>query len=87
VRAVAEAGGAALFIQTDVARVGDVEALVARTLDAYGRLDCACNSAGTVEPEALLVDGVRLSLDPYRTLSLATRCKSPVHSVLSPIHL
>jgi len=56
VRAVAEAGGDALFVQTDVSRAGDVEALAARTLDTYGRLDCACNSAGTGEPEALLAD-------------------------------
>ncbi len=63
VRAVAEAGGDALFVQTDASRAGDVEALVARTLDAYGRLDCACHSAGTGEPEALLVDQVEEDFD------------------------
>ncbi len=56
VRAIADTGGDALFVQTDVSRAAEVEGLVARTLDAYGRLDCACNSAGTGEPEALLAD-------------------------------
>lgn len=63
VRAVAEAGGEALFVQTDVSRAEDVEALMARTLEAYGRLDCACNSAGTGEPSALLVDQVEEDFD------------------------
>lgn len=36
----------ALFVKTDVTRSADVEALVKRTLDAFGRLDCAHNNAG-----------------------------------------
>jgi len=38
--------GEALFRQTDVTREADVAALVAATVAAYGRLDCAFNSAG-----------------------------------------
>jgi len=63
VRAVAAAGGEALFVQTDVSRAGDVAALVVRTLDAYSRLDYACNSAGAVEPEALLADQLEGTFD------------------------
>jgi NAD(P)-dependent dehydrogenase (short-subunit alcohol dehydrogenase family) len=43
---VRAAGGDALFVEADVSRAGDCEALVARTLAAYGRLDMACNNAG-----------------------------------------
>jgi NAD(P)-dependent dehydrogenase (short-subunit alcohol dehydrogenase family) len=39
-------GGEALFVETDVARARDVEALVQRTAATYGRLDCAFNNAG-----------------------------------------
>ncbi len=63
VRLVEDAEGEALFVQTDVSRAKDVEALTARVLEAYGRLDYACNSAGIVEPEALLVDGAEEDFD------------------------
>lgn len=38
--------GQATFIQTDVTKAAEVEALVAQTIDAYGRLDYAFNNAG-----------------------------------------
>jgi len=43
---VKKAGGDALFVKTDVAKAAEVEALVARVVQAYGRLDCAFNNAG-----------------------------------------
>ena len=43
---IREAGGDAIFVKTDVSRAADVEAMVARTVEAYGRLDCAFNNAG-----------------------------------------
>ncbi|MBW4606556.1 MAG: SDR family oxidoreductase [Hassallia sp. WJT32-NPBG1] len=46
VRRIQEAGGEAIFVQTDVSRATEVEALVNKTVDTYGRLDCACNNAG-----------------------------------------
>ena len=45
-RLVREAGGDALFVQTDVTSAAQVDALVERTVQAYGRLDCAFNNAG-----------------------------------------
>jgi NAD(P)-dependent dehydrogenase (short-subunit alcohol dehydrogenase family) len=39
------AGGAAHFVRTDVSVPADVEKLVARALESYGRLDWACNNA------------------------------------------
>jgi len=40
------AGGEGLFIKTDVTIRADVEAMVARTVDRFGRLDGAVNNAG-----------------------------------------
>ena len=54
VRVIREAGGEAMFIQCDVSDEAQVENLVAKTVEAYGKLDCAFNNAG-VGP-----DGVRI---------------------------
>lgn len=39
-------GSAAVFIRCDVAEPGEVEAMVARTVERFGRLDAAFNNAG-----------------------------------------
>jgi NAD(P)-dependent dehydrogenase (short-subunit alcohol dehydrogenase family) len=43
---IIEEGGDALFVQTDVSRPREVEALVAAAVARYGQLDCAFNNAG-----------------------------------------
>jgi NAD(P)-dependent dehydrogenase (short-subunit alcohol dehydrogenase family) len=43
---VRAAGGDALFVKGDVAKAADVEAMVAKTVAAFGRLDVAFNNAG-----------------------------------------
>lgn len=40
------AGGEALFVEADVSRSKEVEALMARAVERFGRLDCAVNNAG-----------------------------------------
>jgi NAD(P)-dependent dehydrogenase (short-subunit alcohol dehydrogenase family) len=45
-RAIKEAGGDAIFLAADVSIPNEVEALVNKTVEAYGRLDCAFNNAG-----------------------------------------
>ena len=42
------AGGDAIYVETDVADPAAIEALVARTVERYGRLDAAFNNAGIV---------------------------------------
>src|SRR4051794_7742394 len=44
--AITQSGGEALFIATDVARAADVRAMVATTVDRFGRIDVLCNNAG-----------------------------------------
>jgi len=46
VKTIREAGGQAMFINADVSRPKEVEAMVTKTVEAYGRLDCAFNNAG-----------------------------------------
>ena len=46
VTAIKEAGGEASFVHVDVTHSSEVEAMVARTVETYGRLDCAFNNAG-----------------------------------------
>lgn len=46
VNMIAQAGGEAIFVKTDVSRADDVEALIRKTVETYGRLDCAFNNAG-----------------------------------------
>jgi NAD(P)-dependent dehydrogenase (short-subunit alcohol dehydrogenase family) len=43
---IKEAGGDAIFVKTDVSLESDVKALVEKTIQTYGRLDCAFNNAG-----------------------------------------
>jgi|SRR5581483_11968037 len=43
---VKKAGGDAFFMKADVSKAAEVEALVARIEQTYGRLDCAFNNAG-----------------------------------------
>ena len=43
---VEDAGAKAIFVKTDVSKSGDVEAVVAKAVETFGRLDCAFNNAG-----------------------------------------
>jgi NAD(P)-dependent dehydrogenase (short-subunit alcohol dehydrogenase family) len=43
---IKKAGGEAFFVRADVSKSGDVNALVAKTVEKYGKLDCAHNNAG-----------------------------------------
>lgn len=46
VRLLKAAGGEAIFVKTDVSQPADVEAMIKKTVETYGRLDCAFNNAG-----------------------------------------
>jgi NAD(P)-dependent dehydrogenase (short-subunit alcohol dehydrogenase family) len=46
VHLITEKGGEATFVQVDVTSTSAVEALISKTMETYGRLDCAHNNAG-----------------------------------------
>src|SRR6516162_7538153 len=46
IQLIRSAGGKGLFVKTDVAKTGDVQALVQKTVEEFGRLDVAFNNAG-----------------------------------------
>src|SRR5919198_6678412 len=56
VRLIQQRGGEAIFVKADVARAAEVEALVARAVQTYGRLDCAHNNAGIEGSAATITD-------------------------------
>lgn len=56
VRLIKEQGGEAIFVPCDVSQSAQVEALVKRAVETYGRLDFACNNAGIGGEAALTAD-------------------------------
>ncbi len=46
VQMINAAGGQAISITVEITKANEVAAMVARTVDAFGRLDCAFNNAG-----------------------------------------
>jgi len=49
-RLIKSTGGEAIFVKADVSKGAEVEAMVEKAIDTYGRLDCAFNNAGIGEP-------------------------------------
>jgi NAD(P)-dependent dehydrogenase (short-subunit alcohol dehydrogenase family) len=46
VHMITEQGGEAIFVRTDVSQAVEVQALISKAVETYGRLDCAHNNAG-----------------------------------------
>jgi NAD(P)-dependent dehydrogenase (short-subunit alcohol dehydrogenase family) len=46
IRRIKEVGGEAIFVRTDVSQAKEVEALINKTVETYGRLDYAFNNVG-----------------------------------------
>ena len=64
-------GGTALSVPTDVGNPDDVERMVARTLDTFGRLDIAFNNAaGGGHPPTPLTDVVTADFDSALAINL-----------------
>jgi NAD(P)-dependent dehydrogenase (short-subunit alcohol dehydrogenase family) len=55
-RMIEELGGRALAVRCDVAQAGDVEAVLNKTIEAFGRLDVAFNNAGVEQPITATAD-------------------------------
>jgi NAD(P)-dependent dehydrogenase (short-subunit alcohol dehydrogenase family) len=59
-REIADLGGIAWFISTDVTQEADVHAAIAAAVDRFGRLDCIVNNAGW-HPPAMSIDQTSLA--------------------------
>ena len=68
--AVSAAGGEGLVVVCDTSRPADVEALVKRTVDAYGRFDCAVNNAAIQGRIASTVDCTEENWDRIIAINL-----------------
>ena len=55
-RLVAEHGGRVLSVKCDVTSSSDIQAVIEKTVQEFGRLDVAFNNAGIEQPPAPLVD-------------------------------
>ena len=56
VRMISETGGSAVFLHCDVTKAGEVEAMVQKTVNAFGGLDYAFNNAGIAGLKSPIVD-------------------------------
>ena len=63
VRLIQEAGGEAIFMQTDVTKIADVKAMVDKAVSVFGRLDIAFNNAGTVGENPSLIEQTEAEYD------------------------
>lgn len=58
VRMIKEKGGEAIFVKCDVSKASEVEAMIKKTVETFGHLDCAHNNAG--------IEGATASTADYR---------------------
>ncbi|HDG98076.1 MAG: short chain dehydrogenase [Aquificota bacterium] len=56
VKEIRESGGEAIFVKVDVSKSSEVQAMIEKTLETYGRLDCAYNNAGVAITPMLIPD-------------------------------
>jgi NAD(P)-dependent dehydrogenase (short-subunit alcohol dehydrogenase family) len=56
VKIIKATGGEAFFLRTDVSKAKEVQTMVEKTVETYGRLDCAYNNAGVVVTPRLIPD-------------------------------
>lgn len=47
---IRENGGDAVSVRADVSKSNEVQAMIKKVIDVYGRLDCAYNNAGVAAP-------------------------------------
>jgi len=71
VREITVAGGAATFVRADMSQASEIEALITRTVDLYGKLDCAFNNAATSEDSiASILDFTESTFDKVIRVNL-----------------
>lgn len=67
---IKEAGVEAIFVKTDVSNAAEVERLINRAIETFGRLDCAYNNAGIEGMTAPTADCTEENWDRIINISL-----------------
>ena len=67
---VRQAGGEAIFVVADVSRAADCEAMVAKAVSTYGRLDVAFNNAAVNRPGFHIADVEEVAWDEQMNINL-----------------
>lgn len=75
------AGGEALFVHGDVSRGADVAALLAATLERFGRLDIVVNNAGTTHRNQPLLDVGEAEFDRVYAVNVKSIYWTAIHIV------
>jgi NAD(P)-dependent dehydrogenase (short-subunit alcohol dehydrogenase family) len=70
VKLVKDQGGDATLVKTDVTKAAEVEALIHKAVETYGRLDCAFNNAGATGIMARTADCTEENWDYIINLNL-----------------
>jgi NAD(P)-dependent dehydrogenase (short-subunit alcohol dehydrogenase family) len=71
VHMITENGGEAIFVRTDVSQAVEVQALISKAVETYGRLDCAHNNAGIgLRPRAPLHECTEETWDRVLVINL-----------------
>ena len=63
-------GGEGFFVKADVSKASEVQAMVTKTVEIYGRLDCAYNNAGVVVTPRLTPDTTEEDWDRVISVNL-----------------
>lgn len=67
---VADTGKDAIFVKTDVSNQSEVDALIAKAVETYGRIDCAFNNAGIEGKQGLTHECERENWDRVIAIDL-----------------
>jgi NAD(P)-dependent dehydrogenase (short-subunit alcohol dehydrogenase family) len=70
VNLIKENGGEAFVVKTDVSQETEVEALVRKTVETYGRLDCAFNNVGIHKTFVSTIDFTQKDWDQMMDINL-----------------
>ncbi len=70
VQMIKQAGSEAIFVKADVSNAAEVKAMIVKTAEAYGRLDCAFNNAGILPQSALMADATEEEWDRVMGINL-----------------
>ncbi|MBD2261344.1 SDR family oxidoreductase [Pseudanabaena sp. FACHB-2040] len=81
VRLIKEAGGEAIFVQADVTKEADVEAMVDKAVGVFGRLDIAFNNAGMVGENPLLIEQTEAEYDRIMNVNVKGVWLSMKHEI------